>query len=569
MSDLLPLRGYQLECIEAMEKLWADGLTRVAAVLPTGAGKTVVFAHMIKRFREANPGMRVLVLAHTDELVEQAAKKIRDVAPHLRTGIVKASRNEVTSDVVVASVQTLRNAKRRERIKSVGLIIVDECHHSTAKTYRDILEHFDAFGAQSECPWCSPGESCQVCTSSIRVAGFTATFARGDKSKLSEVWEEVAYRKDIVFMIREGYLLNVRGKRVEVPDLDLSKVKKSRGDYSEGELGEAIEHSMAPEVVAKAYVENCPQSSGVLFTPTVSSAYLMSEHLNSAGIRTEVVHGGLATNDRRDILARLATGETQVVSNCSVLTEGFDEPRVSTVVIARPTRSAPLYQQCVGRALRLYPGQSEALVLDVVGASRVHDLRSLVDLSSAKPETDCPDCTLLELEEIAERGALEKPIHYGDVETIEFDPLIRASRRTWLMTRGGTYFLSAGDDAYVFLAPSVAPLGSWDVAWCSKGKAKQDGGFTEHAGVAMEYALAWGEEVASEMGGELMDTYTGKAKSWRREQPSPAQVDLATRLRIPVPEGIRKGDLSKAIDTHLASHRIDPVVTAIIGMRRK
>jgi len=551
-ATLLPLRGYQEECLDAMDKLWAQGLTRVAAVLPTGAGKTVVFAHLIRRFRTEHPTSRVLVLAHTDELVTQAAKKIHDVAPHLRVGIVKASRNEITADVIVASVQTLRNAQRRERIKGVGLVIVDECHHSTASTYRAIMEHFGLFDEEP----------------TTRAAGFTATFARGDKQKLSEVWEEVAYRKDIIFMIREGYLLNVRGKRIEVPDLDLSKVRKTRGDFSEGDLGEAIEHSMAPEVVAKAYVEHSSDRSGVVFTPTVATAYLMADNLNSLGIRTEVVHGGLATSDRRDIIARLASGETQVVSNCAVLTEGFDEPRVSTVVVARPTRSAPLYQQMVGRGLRLYPGQSEALLLDVVGASKTHDLRSLVDLSSARPDTDCPDCSLLDLEEMAERGESFKLIHSGDVETVEFDPLVRASRRVWLMTKGGTYFLSAGDAAYVFLCPSTKPIGTWDVAWCSKGKAALDGGFTDHQGVEMEYALAWGEEVAASKGGELMDTYTGKGKSWRSKPASQAQLDLARgRLRLEVPDGIRSGELSKLIDTHLASQRIDPVVAAIIKQR--
>lgn len=572
MSDILKPHPYQQECIEAIEAMWDGGKTRIAAVLPTGGGKTLTFANLIKRFLERNPGMRVLVLAHTDELVTQAAEEMHDCAPHLRTGIVQGGRNEVTADVIIGSVMTLRNVKRRERLRKIGLIVVDECHHSTAKSYRDILEHFGAFrGVPTPCPWCTSGEDCKVCADDVRikVAGFTATLARGDKSKLSDIWEDVAYRKDIVWMIREGYLLNVRGKRVEVPDLDFSSVKKRAGDYSTNELGDAIEHSMAPDVVAKAYVEHSSDRSGIVFTPTVATAYMMSDSLNSVGIRTEVVHGALNPDTRKDIVARLKTGEIQVVANCQALTEGFNAPIVSTVVIARPTRSAPLYQQMVGRGLRLYPGQTEALLLDVVGASRTHDLRSLVDLSSAQPETDCPDCTLLDLEEIAERGASEKPIHYGAVDTIEFDPLIRASRRTWLMTRGGTYFLSAGDSAYVFLSPSITPLGSWDVAWCSKGKAKLDGGFSEHVGVAMEYALAWGEEVAAEKGGELMDTYTSKAKSWRREQPSPAQLDLATRLRIPAPEGIRKGDLSKLIDTHLATQRIDPVVTAIIGMRSK
>lgn len=553
MSDILRLRDYQEECIQSLERDWDKGLCRIAAVLPTGAGKTVIFSHLASRFRAANPGSRILILAHTDELVTQAHNKIRSVAPTLRVGIVKAGRNEVTADVIVASVQTLRAEKRRARIKKVGLIIVDECHHATAKTYRDVMEHFGAF--TDGCP--------------VRVAGFTATLARGDKAKLSDIWEEVSYRKDLPFMIGRGYLLDVRGKRIEVPDLDLSNVRKSRGDYSEGDLGEAITASMAPEVVAKSYVEHASDRSGLVFTPTVATAYLMAERLNEIGIRTETVHGALATNDRRDIIGRLESGETQVITNCMALTEGFDSPRVSAVVIARPTRSAPLYQQMVGRGLRLYPGQTEALVLDVVGASKSHDLRSLVDLSTRRDLSECDDCSLMEMEEVAERNAREVLEHYGPVDAVEFDPLVRASKRTWLTTVTGTYFLSAGEDAYVFLCPSQT-VGAWDVAWCAKaGKSVNgsQGGFTPHVGVGMDYALAWGEEAAEDIGGAAMDTYTAKSASWRRKPASENQVRFATRLGLTIPLNSKAGDVSVLIDSHLASQRIDPVVIAILSQR--
>lgn len=554
MSEILKLRDYQLECIEALERDWNAGLCRIAAVLPTGAGKTVVFSHLAKRHRDANPNSRILILAHTDELVTQAFNKIRSVAPHLRAGIVKAGRNEVTADVIVASVQTLRSEKRRDRIKGVGLVIVDECHHATSPTYRAVLEHFGAY--TDGCP--------------VRIAGFTATLARGDNAKLSDVWQEVSYRKDLVFMIRRGYLLDVRGKRIEVPDLDLSGVRKTRGDYSEGDLGEAISASMAPEVVAKSYVEHASDRSGLVFTPTVATAYLMAEHLNMLGIRTDTVHGALATNDRRDIIRRFETGELQVITNCMALTEGFDSPRASAVVIARPTRSAPLYQQMVGRGLRLYPGQTEALVLDVVGASKAHDLRSLVDLTTRRAVDDCDDCSLMEMEEVAERREREVIEHFGPVEAVEFDPLVRASKRTWLTTAAGTYFLSAGEDAYVFLCASEAAPGAWDVAWCAKtGKTVdgKQGGFTEHVGVGMDYALAWGEEVAEDMGGMAMNTYTSKAASWRRKSASENQIRFISRLGLAIPAQLSAGEASVLIDSHLASQRIDPIVIAVMAQR--
>src|SRR4051812_21111112 len=133
MSALLPLRDYQTEAIKDLHSRWDSGDSRAPLVLATGLGKTVIFAHLIADWVRSNVAKRVIVLVHTDELVRQAYKKIKDVAPGLHVGIVKAERNEVTARVIIASVQSLRSATRREQIRNVGLIIVDECHHATAK----------------------------------------------------------------------------------------------------------------------------------------------------------------------------------------------------------------------------------------------------------------------------------------------------------------------------------------------------------------------------------------------------------------------------------------------------
>ena len=142
MSAMLKLRDYQAKAIKEIHTRWDSGVRRPAAVLPTGAGKTVVFSHLAEGFLAANPGKRVLILSHTEELGDQAAAKMKAVAPHRSVGIVRAGLNQVHAEIISASVQTLRNAKRREQVRNVGLIVVDECHHATAKTYRTILEHF-------------------------------------------------------------------------------------------------------------------------------------------------------------------------------------------------------------------------------------------------------------------------------------------------------------------------------------------------------------------------------------------------------------------------------------------
>jgi hypothetical protein len=396
------------------------------------------------------------------------------------------------------------------------------------------------------------------------------------------VWQSVAYRKDIAFMIRAGYLLDLTGRRVEVDDLDLKNVKRSGGDYQAASLGEAMTASLAPEIVARAYLEHASDRSGVLFAPTVSAAQAFAGALDDLGVKTEVVHGGMPVTERRAIIARFEAGVTQVISNCMVLTEGFDSPRASCVVIARPTRSAPLYQQMVGRALRPYPGQTQALVLDVVGASQVHGLASLIDLSE-KPIALKPDQSFLdavdELEEAEpeEPGARPKLVHSGPVKVVEFDPLARDSKRVWMATHGGHYFLSAGTGkgaVYVFLVPATgdAEPGTWDVAWCTKDPYDavdgRRGDVTEHRGVSLDAAFAWGEDLALELSSKSLFAVNtlSKAVQWRKELPSQSQLDYARRLRIAdrITDGMSKGDVARLIDVEVGSRRIDPIPALLI-----
>lgn len=607
---MLKLRDYQEACLAKFREAFTSGIDRAATVLPTGAGKTVIFAHMAQDHIDNTPDAgKVMILAHTDELVLQAAAKLRQVAPHLTVGIVKAERNETYARVIVASVQSLRSEKRRNMIKGVTLIIVDECHHATATTYRNVLTHYGALPSKCEncrgtgisgdpetngqCWDCQGTGMYQGGKVTCKAAGFTATLVRADEAKLSEVWQEAVFRKDISFMIRRGYLLDVTGKRVEVPDFDLSKIRMSGGDYREGDLGTALTDALAPEIVAKAYAEHSADRKGLLFAPTVASAEEFSGALNAQGIVSEIVHGAMARDARRAVLARLRSGQTQVVCNCAVLTEGFDDPTIETVVIARPTKSAGLYQQMVGRVLRpdLTVPASErrkALVMDVTGVSRRHDLRSLIDLSAREDREDIRDLpeldelSLLEMEEliIDEVGAGSLPVeyHYGPTEIEDFDPLARDSDRAWQRTDAGYYFLSSGN-AYVFLVPSVGgEPGAYDVIWCTSlnptvaWEARRLGsgphaGMTEHKGLPLEQAISWAEDEAIERGGYGTKSLTGKKSAWRRQSPSGAQLNQARILGIDVPEGMSKGELSQAIDRVKATRRIDPLVAVVMGNR--
>jgi superfamily II DNA or RNA helicase len=540
------LRPFQEECLTFTD-LALQNHSRVANVLPTGSGKTHTFANMAKRHLMSVSDGRVLVIVHTDELTSQAYATMALHNPDTSIGIVKAGQNETNARIIIGSRQTLASKARRDQIDGVSLMIIDECHHVIMKnTYGQIIDHFPE----------------------AKVVGFTATLGRSDEGDLSKVWETVAYRRDILWMIRNEYLIDVRGIHVKVDDLDLKKVKKSRGDFQDAALGQALSDSMAPERVAEALKEHGPDRQTICFTPLVASAYEFAAAFEKEGFKAEVVHGALPKPERRAILRRYADGVTQVLCNAMVLTEGFDAPATSCIIVARPTKSKPLFQQMVGRGLRVDPekpwASQDCLVMVVAGAE-MHDLRSIVDLTEKelKPK---PGQTLLEAEDDDARGdgdgkAEQKPRWSGAVKYKEFDPLLRASRRTWGHTKEtGARYLAAGD-FYVVLLESAESLGAWDVCWMSrKGGRLAKQGRTEYRGLPLDLAMDWGEDIADRMGGERATMFSTKNKAWRRKPVSDPQRRELARLGIPVEDGWRQGDASIAIDKAHASKRIDPTV---------
>lgn len=604
----IQLRSYQKQCIEYFHASWRAGHVRVPAVLSTGAGKTVIFTHPTFVEPYLKRGQRVLIIAHTDELIEQAAKKARAANPKRRVGIVKANLNQTTADIIVSSRQTLGHAtggpRRLAALRNVGLIVIDEAHHALrTNTYGKILQHFGCFErtlTDCSCPngmadgWghledCDEGT---VRALAPRVAGFTATLARGDKEKLSTVWETPVvgdkaeiFRKDILYFIRRGYLLDVRGQRVIVPDMNMGNVRQVAGDYQADAIAEELERTFAPEIVAKKYAEVAQRKDGtgprkgIAFWPLVDTAYHGAKAFNEAGIKSEVIHGNLEKRERRALLARLHSGETTVVHGVGVLTEGFDEPTCDVVVIARPTRSAPLYQQMVGRVLRpdltITPEEREkALILDVVGAGASHDLRSLVDLSPERMQgvhAEDGD-SLLEIEELLEDYEEKAAGHLldfaedyaGETLVMAFDPLGRD--RMWQKTPGGTFFVKAGTVGYAFLADSVAgDPGTYDVVLTSAIAGTMPGAWTkatDEVALPLEMALGAAEELAEEVGGHGSKSLASKKSAWRKEEPKPSQRARAFGLGVWV-DGMNRGECSAAIDLAKASRRIDPIVSAL------
>lgn len=534
MTDTLPLRDYQREAIKAVFSAWSAWVQRPAVVLPTGAGKTVIFAHLTSQFIEKY-GRRVVILVHRDELADQAINKIRAVAPHLRVGKVKAESDETDADVVVCSVQTLSHERRLARLHSsqttgrrIGLVVVDECHHAMASTYLKILQTLGCFQ--------EPHGTLAV--------GFTATLARGDGVGLGDVWEDVVYSRSFLYFVSRNYLTDVRGKSVQLSGLNLNSVKKSGGDFQARALGKALQESDLPDMLPKVYAENAGNRPGVVFTPTVETARDIANAFNKTGIRTAVISGETPREERQKIYADYRSGAVQVLSNCMVLTEGFDAPWASCAVIARPTQSQPLYIQMVGRVLRPWPGKKDALVLDVVGSGG--KLATLVDLAPGQVESINENESIAEAADRENQEQNTPPNRSShDLKVSDID-LFTGSSQAWLLTDKGVMFIPIGKGE-VFLWPTDEGL--WDVAYApEQGKWER-----VRTALPLGMAQAWAETEAE----ERMSFNTGRDASWRKKKPSEKLTGFASRLNVSLEEAMQAGEISDRISVRLASKKFD------------
>ena len=566
------------------------------------SGKTVCFSGLIQnKLPELSVrGERVLVLAHREELLEQAEKKIKDMIPDVWTSIVKGSRGKNThqfADVIVASVQTLA---RRPALPKIGMVIVDECHRYASPTYKDVLERYG-------------------CMDKTPTIGFTATLTRMDGG-LPEVWQSVAYQKKIHWMIKNGYLVPPVARSIEVPGLNLASTRVTRGDINAKDLSNALEDSAAFSTIAESWVEVAADRPTIVFMPDVRTANHMAEAYGAVGVKAEVVTGDTKTEARRAIYARFEDGTTRVLVNCMVLTEGFDAPQTSCVVIGRPTINPGLYIQMVGRGLRLADGKDDCLVLDIAGASLKHNLAGVNDLESdceskcdcgclvcgcsdrckcgirqcgcrcieqheapsnicscaASDECGCgcpgdmdgtgldacvcslnPECPCRGEGEIPEAKEVSADVLKKLVDVDILGTELSASKFTWLKTDGGISFLQTGSDTALFLLPSTPGAVTYYLGRVTNAGSRKPGVDRLDDGAVDAVSARVGlEQIASDTGYQ----YNNRKASWRRTPASEAQLGLLSRFGVAGYrlEGLKKGQASDMLSVVKFSRALDP-----------
>lgn len=355
------LRPYQKEAIESVAYARERGLKRALICLPTGAGKTVVFSELAQRAKGD-----VIVLAHREELLQQAKDKLERALQGKAKVDIEQGPNQASPDasVVVCSIRSLREERlaRLMHRRKLDLVIYDECHHAAAEDNMRVLRQLGVFEPDF------PGI----------LLGFTATTKRGDGKGLDQVFDEIIFERDVHFLIEHQYLVPLRGYRIAT-QADLSRVSAGSGeDFDVEELAEAIDIEERNALVARAIQELARDRRTIVFCVTVSHARNLSKALNQLGVPAGMIHGQMKKDARAHVLENFRQGQLMALTNVGVLTEGFDDPGVSCVAMARPTRSSGLYTQCVGRGTRLAPEKSDCLVLDFVDLSEL----SLVTLPS-------------------------------------------------------------------------------------------------------------------------------------------------------------------------------------------
>jgi superfamily II DNA or RNA helicase len=341
------LRPYQQDFVTGVARGFADGFMRQLGVLPTGGGKTIVFAHIANRFH-AKRSERTLVLAHREELIAQAADKIAKATGLIPT-IEKASqRADRSAPVVVASIQTMQGDRLASwPVDHFGLIVCDEAHHVLADQWQTALSHFSA-----------------------RVLGVTATPDRGDRKNLAVFFDNLAYECGILQLIKDGFLSPVKIQSVPLR-IDLAEVKSTAGDFDANALDAAIRPYLSQ--IARHLAEHCGDRKKIVtFLPLISTSQAFVAECQSVGIDARHIDG--ASPDRAQILADYSAGKFRLLSNAMLLTEGWDEPGVDCLLVLRPTRSRSLYAQMVGRGTRRAEGKDHLLLLDFLWLHERHDL---------------------------------------------------------------------------------------------------------------------------------------------------------------------------------------------------
>ncbi len=511
--SLVKLREYQQEALEEVQKGVIAGLNSQLIVLPTGSGKTILMAAIGQHFNK-----RLLLLAHREELIQQAVEKFKLYWPEADIGICKAEREEISHQIVIGSVQSCSRLKRLIKLKEQGfeILMIDEAHHASADSYQKIIEELGFRDDKSKL-----------------LLGVTATPNRSDSQCLGDTFESVIYSRSVSTMIKAGYLSAVTGRKI-LTNFSLNSIRIQNGDFSLGDLAEAVNTPERNAFVAEKYKAYASNRKGVAFCVDVAHCQDLAASFESVGIPSKAVWGEMPIEERREVLEDLKAGKIQVAMSCGVLTEGFDEPSINCIAMARPTKSQSLYIQCIGRGLRLWPGKQDCLVLDFTDGG--HNLDSIMSLSRTVPEV----VELIDGNQKAfDREEIDKSPKIGVSEECdrEFD-ILGCARFIWIPIGDGEWSLMDDERREII----IHPLNNGFIADIFQNGSKAS---IISEPIPLEYCSGVCEDYARK---NLKVSFADMGASWMNTQSSPTrtQKELLEKHKA-YKEGMSKADASLEI----------------------
>lgn len=533
------LRPYQTEALDAVLSNYNNGITKQLVVLPTGAGKTVIFSQMPIIKPDCLP---MLVLAHRAELLDQAKSKIEASNPTLTVEIEQAERKAGHVDVVVASVATLgRNGTPRiEEYPQnyFNSIIIDEAHHAAAPSYRRIIDYFNP----------------QL------LLGVTATPQRSDSTRLIDVFQEIVYYKSIQDLIEDGWLSPLIGYRVK-SNVDISNVEIRNGDYAQDQLEEAVDTPERNAHVVATYLNLASGEKTIVFASGVRHAENLALSFRQASVETAVILGTTPRQEREEILAKFAQGTISVIVNVGVLTEGFDEPSLQAIILAKPTRSTLLYTQIVGRGTRLFEGKEHCKIIDIADTTKGKKPIGLPTLLGLPPEFDLQGQSFTDVAKKFEElenfcpGEAVRVLNPEDIELAYtrinlFMPpppnptVLEYSKLVWAEVGEDDYYLGVANGESLRIHCDA--LGRWNVTLKnSHTKELKLLGMTETMREAFARSDRWVQNNRSSSM-SLLDS----SAAWRADGPTDSQKKLLKRIGIPITSDMTKGMASQIISRY-------------------
>lgn len=546
-------RPYQTACGEANLNDYDSGIRRMMNVMATGTGKTITFARLKNLFKSRLPG-QMLVLSHTEELVRQNAAKMQDVNPDLKVGIEMAGAYaDGNEDIISGSVQTLGRlgTKRLEKFnrESIDKVVVDEAHHSTTDAYKRVFD------------W----SGCFLDGTSKLLLGVTATPQRTDGVALSDTFEKISYVYSLRQAVQDGWLVRLRGYRVTT-NTSLDNVSKSGADFTKSELSAAVNTEARNRHIVEAWNKLGQQRKTIAFTVDIDHAEKLAEEFRKHGITAEAVWGD--DPDRADKIRRHRDGETTVLCNCSVLVEGYDDPSIACVLLARPTSSLVLFSQMIGRGTRLAPGKTDCIVIDVVDSTVLNSLVTLPTLMGLSNILDINGADLLVAVELLEAAQaenltidfskldsldkLKQVIEQVNLMEVRFPPEVEAnSDLVWFRAVDGGYkmLVPAEGKKQGFVRVFENALGQWELL----GRINEEDFHGKRS--SLEEAFKVCDEQVRNRVGKLTLQYLLREATWHNKPVTKGQRNMIARLypkRLFPFDQMTSGQASKIISERLS-----------------